>query len=187
MTPQEFPTTLKISSAVGTVTEKTRRSLNQGQKYVGDDGLQPLSLEEFRASFRELGFPILPDDILERELSYYQERLYKLKQIAPNGQKVMLTVFPCDSNGRIYSKEEMKNHQYFRTLYINQDGTESIGYEAFGGPHFKLLPAEIQEQCSFVVRYQNDDLMATEEDLEALLKQVTEAYRALQRLMKVMA
>ncbi len=171
-----------VAKTIGTMTEQTNSALNQGATPAMND-VQPIDLLEFQESFRELGVEVLPDSLAESKLAELKNQLYKLKTRFPEGTHVLLAAFPCDANGRLYSDEELKNHDYFKTLFVDEKTGLSSGFGSWTNGFSKLLPKEIQDQCSFTVHYSSIMPYSDDKDFEQFSSEYKKAFHALKALL----
>ncbi|MFC1599907.1 hypothetical protein ACFL3T_02670 [Patescibacteria group bacterium] len=164
---------------------KRANTLRDDNQEVTTKGVHPIDLEEYQEAFLDIQPEFLSDEHLELELQHYKDNLYKLKSYFPEGSFVQLATFPCNDLGSPFSDESINKRRYLYRLFINKETGLSTGYGTIGpAAHVKLLPKEIQEKCSFTVKYDSDTPWADEKDFEEFSAQFTKAYKELQRLLK---
>ncbi len=166
------------------IAEETKRcnQLLDAKQPITTENIHRFSLLEYRDDCRALGKGILTDQLLQQQLDYFEERLYKMRTLLMSGMKVMLTVFPCDANGNPYQLEEVQNNAYFHVL--RQQNGLWFGYSGSDpSTHGFMLPKEIQEKCAFVINFKanppTDPYSIDNEDWQKLKKQFTDAFIAL--------
>jgi hypothetical protein len=171
-----------ISTMVGEAASANIRAMATGT-IVSAEQTQPFSLSDFQSAFEEIGQTILPDSLADQYLDGLKSEQYKLKNRFPAGAEYYLAAFPCDPNGRIYTPAEIASHAYFRILHLNPQSGLTWGYGAFEGPHHKMLPLEIQEQCRVQVRYQSQTSEVSDRDFEMFSSDFRTAFHNLQKLL----
>jgi len=173
-----------IAEKIGTETEKVIKSPDPFKAPEGP-GPVPFDIDVYRESFAEMGADILPDKLMEETLAGLEKESYKIRQRFPEGSEVMLAAFPCDSNGCIYTTEEMKEHQYFKILFVNEEAGMATGYGSIAGTQYRFLPAEIRAKCKFTVHYGSQRMvMDHQKDFEDFSAPFRKAYGELQKLLK---
>jgi hypothetical protein len=164
---------------------KRLNELRSAGEEVTTEGVEPIALEEYREAFIDMPPEFLSNEHLEQELKRLKDNLYKLKQFYPEGSNIQLATFPCTDVGLPYSDEMIKERRYLIPMFINEKTGLSTGYGNMNpSTHAKLLPKEIQENCSFTVHYEADYQEADEKDFEQFAVQYTKAFKELQRMLK---
>jgi hypothetical protein len=147
--------------------------------------LQPFKSAELKEAFDELGVTRFNPIGLESRITYYGQNLYKLKNIIPNHTKIQLAFLPADINGHLYSDQEIANGDNCILFFSEPDSALSYG---LGGTafsyHAKLLPPELQEQCSFVFDYISTTQEAEQKDLDLLKEKLFKAFSNWQKILQ---
>ena len=173
-----------IAEKIGTETEKIMKSADPFKAPEGP-GPAPFDIDVYRESFTEMGAEILPENLMEETLAELRKESYKIRQRFPEGSEVLLAVFPCDSNGLIYTPEEMKEHKYFKILFVNDVAGMATGYGSMAGTQYRFLPDEIRARCKFTVHYEAQaDRMDHQKDFEDFSVSFKKAYGELHILLK---
>lgn len=147
--------------------------------------LQPFKLPELQESFDELGQTQFTSAGLDSRIVYYQENLYKLKNIIQNHTKIQLAFLPADINGRLYSDQEITQGDNCILFFSQPDSALSSGLGGIAPTyHAKLLPPELQEQCSFVFDYSSETPWADQKDLDSLKEKLLLALSNWQKIVQ---
>ena len=155
------------------------------QRKNGLPRLQAFGLEVYKVACSDL-LPV--QEILPRALRDACEKFFRdqdSKQMAaafPSGMRICLAVIPFTTSGIPLEQEEMKGHGYFRILGLRDDGL-TYGFSSEPGYYFPLLPAEIQNDCSFQVPYYQHGTPSTE-DLALLKERFMKCFDALKKLIE---
>ncbi len=190
MLPESSPSMSDFEDKILTETRKCN-ALHDTRKPIKADGIYQFNLQEFREACRILGKNILTDELLEQELVYLEERVYKMRERLSSGMKVVVSIFPCDANGMAYSPEDIRRNAYFHILRQPDSGGAWHGYAGLGpSTHGFMLPAEIQSKCSFIINFKDAQPPTQphgidDADWQKLKKQFTQAYLALRMILGV--
>lgn len=143
----------------------------------------PIDLAEYADACRTLDCAeLLPkklEDMLLQRLDGLASNQVSGKY--PSGHKFCLAVFPTSDHGIPFDEESLNEFRHFHQLLLQARGL-SYGFGNFPGYYFRLLPKEIQEQCTFEApKYKFDNFVSPEEK-QMLKERILQAFRNLKKL-----
>ena len=173
-----------IAAKIMVETKRLNDLAAPGEKPSAED-VRQIPLDDLKEAFEEYGDKFLSDELLNKVLDELKMRFDSFKESYSEGTKLLLAAFPCNINGTLYSEEEIKDGEYLTAFTVNESTGLSMGFGALTpSTHAKMLPEEIQENCSFKVHYHSDTPYADDEDFKMFAEQYTKAYHELRKLLK---
>ncbi len=131
--------------------------------------LPVFSEEALLAVFEGKYGKILTPELLTLHLKNLDKNLEFIRRNPGLISKLALAIFPVTINGDTFPTSQVEEHQYFRTLYLNQNGECSDYFEAYPHRYASMMPEYLQRNCVITVT----------EDLAKLPKQFIKAYNNL--------
>ena len=173
-----------IAEKIFSETKRLNNFADSGLKPSAEE-VESIPLKDFREAFEDQGDDFLSEELLNRVLDNFKNSYDSLKENFPEGSRVLIAAFPCNINGTIFPEEIMKKGGYLTNLFIDKKSGLSIGFGALRPTtHARMLPKEIQEQCSFTVHYDSKVSWADKKDFEKFAEQYSKAFHELKRLLK---
>lgn len=112
-----------------------------------------ISQEEYRDACSYLGADILSADQLEKIMRYVDKNWKEIKASYPEGTKLCVAVIPTSEMGKELAQFEVKAHAYLKLLHVSHINGLTYDFAFKEGRYFELLPQYMQDECSFVVHY----------------------------------
>ncbi len=156
--------------------------------------LDPASLQDFRAAFRAIGEEALSQEALQARvggsldvdnlpayiLSKWQQTL--AEQFF-DGSTVLVAPFPCNLNGKAYSKDEVKQGNHIHVVAVD----ESTRHGAHGDSMFAVLPQQVWSAGSFRANFDRDTAnqrIANAEHTRNFLREILAHFRSVADILK---
>lgn len=173
----------RISARVMAETRRLNELHNSGETPPAEP-LSRIQLEELNRAFREYDVEVMPDTLLEDLLKVLERWRDYIRRRFPEGQRVMLAAIPCNINGSVHSGDDVELGEHIVTFWIDENTGLCRGYGALRpSTYWMMFPHEIQEQCSFIVRYSEGFTSAAESDFDEFCEQYGAAFKALKDLL----
>lgn len=175
-----------------------REAAQRGLPLIEHRG-EPLSLEDWRhfcQTYLSVD-TILPPELLQQWLRYLQQDA-NLKVHFPAGYSSCLAVIPVSEYGKKLEEDSIQQGGFLKPLTVElagktykEDGKERVGkkgkttgFTEVTSYIFKLLPLEVQEQCSFEIQpyAEGPTHEVTPADRERIISQFEKAFKNAQGL-----
>ena len=178
--------------SLATVGEKLRKAAERASQFNDGNFAQmrpdpdqdnPIDLAEYADACRTLDCAELLPQKLEEMLIQRLDGLAsnQVTRKYPSGQKFCLAVFPTSDHGIPFDEENLKEFRHFNQLMLQARGL-TYGYGNYPGYYFRLLPKEIQDQCSFEAPKYKFENFASPEEMQLLKEKMLQAFHNLKRL-----
>lgn len=157
----------------------------------------PFDLDVFKAAFNvQDPEKFLSEKPFEALTAIIDDKIGRLRLICPEGICIHLTATPCNPNGKPFKPAQLNDDLSptfpYLTLLKSQPDDASGLCTGLGmtvpTPLIRILPIEINEPCSFIVKYpqynSQNPLQSLQDDRDYLVGQFRLAYTNLQAALK---
>lgn len=171
MTTHTSPLAL-FSTVMLAEARRSNASLNAGTTPQAKDIVHRFSLAEYRAALQESGIKKFPlPQLLANLLKNIEHDRDSFALYCPPGSQILVALMPTNSNGTIYTQEDIQTHQALQLFLIDPATTCTLTGDTIPA----LLPPELWKQCSFNAQYSPTGLGISSSDLEHLKNQIKTA------------